>query len=305
MRRKSNAEWDGSLTGATLESSPPSEHDLEAPRRMFERLVLRQGSLRGLGAKCGRSTMWIWRQLRQNKGVDLLKTAKVLWQLQIPLRYFYEEILAETPQYDPCWVLLHFREGNKDQQRDAFLASLHYRFLRLVDQPLTTAPPLPARRFAEIEALETKRLFDRSAAKRELEKLGREILLSAETAASTQSLHRWHLADCATLLLVWGVIQRTFGRRDDTADAYVLAFKLASKGGDSKVLGLFFYRASYLLCEFGQPASGLRFAEKACGFSRACATQACLLLPWCSAVSPLLTSSGFGIRESRPSLVSA
>lgn len=249
-----------------LESAQGSELHLDTPRRLFERIVLRHGSLRGLGEKCGRSSMWIWRQLRQNKGVDLVKTARVLQLLGIPIRYFYEEILAESPRYDPSWILLHFREGNKDQKRDPFLAALHYRFHRLLDHPLGSAAP-PPRRFKEIEALEAERLFDRAAAKRQLEKLGHELLTSAETAAP-RGVHRWHLADCADLLLVWGVIQRTCGRRDDATDAYVLAYKLASKSGDTRVLGLFYQRASYLLSELGQPNQGLRFAEKSCRLLR-------------------------------------
>jgi tetratricopeptide (TPR) repeat protein len=117
------------------------------------------------------------------------------------------------------------------------------------------------RRRAEIETLESARLFNRGLAKMGLEGLGGEILSEAETAP----LRCGHLADCAHLLMIWGAVQRARGHRDDATDAYRLGYRLALAGRDSKVLGLFFYFASHLLgIELAQPGHGLRFAERAC-----------------------------------------
>lgn len=244
-----------------------SESDIDTPRRLFERIVLRRGSLRGLGQQCGRSPMWIWRQLRQNKGIDLMKTARVLHLLQVPLRYFYEEILAEAPEYDPTWLLLHFREGSPERQRDPFLASRHYRFHRLAEEPFGVAPA-PPREHGDVTEFENLSLSDPVSAKNRLEQSGREILLSAEAAASRQSLHRRHLADCAHLLLSWGSFQHASGHRDDATDAYVLAYPLAAKSGDRRALGLFFFRAANLLREWGQTNQALRFGEDSCRLFR-------------------------------------
>jgi tetratricopeptide (TPR) repeat protein len=229
----------------------------EAPRRVFERIVVRRNSLRGAGKRCGRSNMWIWRQLRQNKSVDLIKTGKVMAQLDVPMRFFYEEMLDESPAYDPIWVLEHYREGN-DLPRDPFLAAVNDRLLALLDR---LATPGGRRRRVEIEALDDVILFDRARGKSRLESLTGEILSSAEAAV----LYRGQLADCGHLLLTWGAMQRSRGHRDDATDAYRLGYRLAKAGRDSKVLGIFFCYASHLLAiELAQPSHGLRFAEKAC-----------------------------------------
>lgn len=229
----------------------------EAPRRVFERIVLRRGSLRGLGQRCGRSTMWIWRQLRQNKGVDLVKTGKVLEQLEVPVRFFYEEILDQTPEYDPAWLLEHYREGN-GIPRDPFLSAVHDRFLNLLSRPSVPGGNCHRR---EIDVLEEQRYFDRPRAKKGLEQIGLAILTSAEAALAPT---RGQLADSSYLLLIWAAIQRAGGYRDDSVDAYRLGYRLAVAGRESKVLGVFFYFAANLLSELGQPAHGLRFAEQAC-----------------------------------------
>jgi tetratricopeptide (TPR) repeat protein len=229
----------------------------EAPRRVFERIVVRRNSLRGAGKRCGRSNMWIWRQLRQNKSVDLIKTGKVMAQLDVPMRFFYEEMLDESPAYDPCWLLEHYREGN-GLPRDPFLASVHDRLLSLLDLRASAGG---RRRRVEIETFEKARFFDRGRAKLGLERLGSEILAEMETAPLKCS----QLADCAHLLMIWGAVQRARGHRDDATDAYRLGYRLALAGRDSKILGLFFYFASHLLAiELAQPGHGLRFAERAC-----------------------------------------
>jgi tetratricopeptide (TPR) repeat protein len=230
----------------------------EAPRRVFERIVVRRNSLRGAGKRCGRSNMWIWRQLRQNKSVDLIKTGKVMAQLDVPMRFFYEEMLDESPPYDPIWVLEHYREGN-DLPRDSFLAAVHDRLLALLDMPPTAGGK---RRLSEIAVLDESRYFDREAAKKDLECLSFEILSSAEAAPAPR---RSQLADCAHLLMIWGAMQRARGHLDDATDAYMVAYRLAIRGRDPRPLGIFYYYASHLLSHgFAQPAHGLRFAEQAC-----------------------------------------
>ena len=232
----------------------------EAPRRVFERIVLRRGSLRGLGQRCGRSTMWIWRQLRQNKGVDMAKTGKVLDQLGVPIRFFYEEILDQTPEYDPAWLLEHYREGN-GIPRDPFLAEVHDGFLSLLDHSSIKGGQ---RCRAEIEVLDEQRLLDRPAAKQGLEELGRALLEScgSQVQAGLPVL-RGVLADAAHVLLLWAGIQRSRGHRDDSVDGFRLAYRLAVRCGDQLMLGNFFHLASNLLLELGQASHALRFSEQA------------------------------------------
>ncbi len=233
----------------------------EAPRRVFERIVLRRGSLRGLGQRCGRSTMWIWRQLRQNKGIDMVKTGKVLDQLGVPVRFFYEEILDQTPEYDPAWLLEHYRENN-GIPRDPFLAEVHDRLLSLLDHPAVAGGK---RRRAEIVVLDDRRFYDRNAAKKGLEALAQEILReSEERVEKGEPVRRGALADIARALIVWSGIQRTRGHRDDSVDGYRLSYRLLVRGGDLAVLGIFFYFVPNLLIELGQPHHALRFAEQAC-----------------------------------------
>lgn len=232
----------------------------EAPRVVLERIVMRSGSLRGLGQRCGRSTMYLWRQVRQNKGFNLFTTGKVLTQIGVPARFFYEEVLDLAPQHDPAWVLEFFREGS-GLPRDPFLAAMHFRLSQLLDKATVHGR---RRRRGEIEMLEEKPLFEKRTTKADLEKLGWDLLLSAESAASgDRGLERCQLADCGHLMLVWAAIQQARGRRDDGIDAHVLGYRLALAGADSRVLGKFFGSAASLLADLGQPGSGLRFAEQA------------------------------------------
>lgn len=232
----------------------------EAPRRVFERIVLRRGSLRGLGQRCGRSTMWIWRQLRQNKGIDMVKTGKVLDQLGVPVRFFYEEILDQTPEYDPAWLLEHYRENN-GIPRDPFLAEVHDRLLSLLDHPAVAGGK---RRRAEIDTLEEQRNFDRATAKRGLEEMGRVLLESCEVQIQNRKpILRGVLADLTHVLIIWSGVQRTRGHRDDSVDGYRLAYRLAIRCRDQQILGSFFHFVSNLLLELGQPSHALRFSEQA------------------------------------------
>lgn len=241
------------VADTTLETS-------EAPRRVFERIVLRRGSLRGLGQRCGRSTMWIWRQLRQNKGIDMVKTGKVLDQLGVPVRFFYEEILDQTPEYDPAWLLEHYRENN-GIPRDPFLAEVHDRLLGLLDHP---SGPGSRRCRTEIDALEEQRNFDRAAAKRSLEALGRVLLERCESEIQNrQPVQRGVVADLTHVFLVWSGVQRTRGHRDDSVDGYRLAYRLAIRCRDQHLQGYFFHLVSNLLLELGQPSHALRFSEQA------------------------------------------
>ncbi len=230
----------------------------EAPRRVLERIVLRRGSLRGLGQRCGRSNMWLWRQVRQNKGLDLRKTGQVLAQLDVPLRFFYEEILDETSPYDPVWLLGHFREGS-GPPRDLFLDRIERCFEAWLTQE--PAPSSGKRRRTEIEALEERGYFDRQGAKRDLELLAGQML---EVAQLSPGPSHGEIADGALLLLVWAGLQRAGGCRDDASDAYMLAYRLATASRDSRVLGSFFYSVAELLAEQGQTSHALRFAERAC-----------------------------------------
>lgn len=243
--------------------TPPSKlaAEWEAPRVVLERIVMRRGSLRGIGQGCGRSTMFLWRQLRQNKGFNLFATGRVLTHIGVPARFFYEEVLDLSPQYDPAWVLQHFRE-NGDIPRDPFLAAVGFRLNQLLQK--ATVPGRRRRRRGEIEALEERGHFDGRTTKTDLEKLGMELLLLAESAASgDRGLERGQLVDSGHLLLVWGAIQQSRGHRDDSVEAHVLGYRLALAGGDSRVLGKFFCSASSLLSDLGQPGPALRFVEHA------------------------------------------
>jgi tetratricopeptide (TPR) repeat protein len=205
--------------------------------------------------------MWLWRQLRQNKSVDLVKITKTLRHLGVPARVYLEEVADSLPAYDPAWVLEHFcsRSGG----RDPFLASLADRFRRLLEEPLTPGA-CSLRRHREIEALEEKALFDRHAAKAELEVLGRDLLVSAEAAlAGDRGLGRAHLSDCARLLLAWGAVQRFASLREDAAGALSLAYRFGLAARDTAILGLFFSEGAQLLSDLGQPGHALRFAQAA------------------------------------------
>lgn len=244
---------------------PPSSTlapEWEAPRVVLERTVLRHGSMRGLGPRLGRSTMFLWRQLKQNKGFNLFAVGKVLTHIGVPARFFYEEVLDFAPQYDAAWVLEHFRE-NGAIPRDPFLAAIHFRLSQLPEK--RTGHRRRRDRRGEIEVLEERPLFERRKTKSQVEKLSWGLLQSAEAAAAgDRGLECGQLADCGHLLLVWGKIQQVRGHRDDAVDAHVLAYRLALASGDTKVLGRFFCSAASLLVDLGHPGSGLRFAEQAC-----------------------------------------
>jgi tetratricopeptide (TPR) repeat protein len=222
--------------------------------QIFEAIVLRCGSLRGMGKRCGQSNMWIWRQLRQNKSFDLVKAAKTFSRLQVPLRFFFEEAADALPACDPSWMLRHLRPGGK--VHDPFLAQAQERIRQILDRPAVAS--LVSRR-REIEALEEKCVVDPDAAKVELETLAGELLAAAGGGA------RLILADCARLLLFWSEAQSARGHVDDSALACALAWHLAEAAGERQVRGLFYLQGSRLLTDLGHPARALRFAQAACG----------------------------------------
>ncbi len=244
------------------QAKKPRMPDLEsAAREILERIVLRCGSFRSLGVRCGSSRMWVWRQLRQNKGLVLGKIAKALASLAVPPRFFLEELTETLPAYDPVWVLEHFCP--RRAAGDPFLAKLESRFRRLLEYPSTPSAGT-FRRHREIEALEEKILFDPQAAKAELEILGRDLLVAGEAAiAGGQGLSRGYLVDCARLLLVLGKLQSATGSRAGAVAALALAHELGLATGDAATLGLFFTDAARLLSELGQPGLALRFAQAA------------------------------------------
>jgi tetratricopeptide (TPR) repeat protein len=243
-----------------MPSVPPPPDLGETAREIVQCIVQRRSSMRSTGVLCGRSQMWVWRQLRQNKGIDLAKFAKVLDLFEVPLLFYVEEIADALPTYDPSWILEHFRP--RGGVRDPLLVTLEHRFRHLLTLPLKPAARA-ARRYREIEALEERSLSDRRAATAELETLGRELLGSAEAAAGDRALSRGHLADCARFLRAWGAIRLGAAAHAESIDAYVLAYRFACAAGDTTSLGLFFHDASHLLLELEEPGLALRFAEKA------------------------------------------
>lgn len=233
----------------------------EAPRRVFERIVLRRGSLRGAGRRCGRSDMWLWRQLRQNKGLDLTKTGRVLAQLEVPLRFFYEEILDATSPYDPLWLLEHFRERTAEPDPPSgFLERIRSHAQTLLARPPAGPRGLYRRCRGELEALEERRFLDREAAGKLLEQWALEILAQAEPGVS---LPRGLAGDLALCLLIWADHQRLGGRRDEAIDACQLAFPWVERSRDRRIGGTFYLFASELLLELGQAGHALRFADRA------------------------------------------
>jgi tetratricopeptide (TPR) repeat protein len=214
-----------------------------------------------MGIRCGRSQMWIWRQLYQNKGLDFGKAAKALGLLKVPVRFFLEEITEALPAYEPYWVLEYFRP--RAGVRDPFLATLEKGFWCLLELPFTPGL-LVVRRQREIEALELMSQLEPKAAKIELEILGCDLLDEAETVtAGGRGPARGQLVDCARLLLVWGAVQRAHGALDDAVDALALAYRFGVAAGDTAVLGLFFHDSARLLSDLGQPGLSLRFAQAA------------------------------------------
>ena len=231
----------------------------EAPRRVFERIVLRRGSLRGAGRRCGRSDMWLWRQLRQNKGLDLAKTGQVLAQLEVPLRFFYEEILDATSPYDPLWLLDHFRD-RPPAVETGFLGRIRGRAQNLLARPPAGPRGYYRRCRAELESLEERRFFDREEAGERLERAAVSILAQAEFC---DSLPRGLFGDLAFCLLIWADHQRLGGRREEAIDACQIAFPWVERSRDRRVAGTFYLYASELLLELGQAGHALRFAERA------------------------------------------
>jgi tetratricopeptide (TPR) repeat protein len=241
--------------------TPPSSDLGAKSRQVLERIIMRLTSIRGGGISCGGSQMWLWRQIRQNKGVDLVKVSRALGSLGLPGRVYLEEVFDVLPHYDPVWLLEHFspRRG----ELDPFLATLQERFRRLLEHPLTPFAAV-SRRQREIEALEEKCHSDRQAGKAGLEILGRELLVSAEAArAGDRGLARGHLADCARLLLVWGEVRRSAGCLGDGIAALELAYRLGLAAKDAAVLGLFFHDGAEILSRLGQFGHALRFAHGA------------------------------------------
>ena len=204
--------------------------------------------------------MWLWRQLRQNKSVDLVKIIEALGELGVPVRVYLEEVIDSLPAYDPIWLLEHFRPCRSES--DPFLAENASRFRLLLENPLTTGA-CSRRRHGEIEAIEQESLFDRGTAKADLEVLGRDLLGSAEAALAGRGLGRGDLSNCARLLLAWGAVQRFAGRREDSVEAFGLAYRFGLATREPVVLGLFYCEGAQLLSELGQPGHALRFAEAA------------------------------------------
>lgn len=240
--------------------SPPPPDLGQASREILRSIGRRCGSFRTPGKRGGRSRMWIWRQLRENKSVDLAKIAKALDGLTVPPVFFLEELAGALPAYDPPWLLEHFRQPGG--ARDPFVASFGDRFRRLLTLPLAPGARTESRH-REIAAFEEKYLSNRAAAKAGLEILGRELLVAAEAAAGDRGLARGHLADCARFLRAWGAIQLSGGAQGESVDSFVLAYRFAVAAGDSLSLGFFYHDASRQLLELEQPALALRFAEKA------------------------------------------
>lgn len=224
---------------------------------ILEAIVRRYGSLRGAGQRCGRSVMWIWRQLRQNKSFDLGKVAEALASLEVPQRFFFEEIADAAPAFDPAWVLGHFHPAQGPL--DPFLAAAQQRMKALLELPAVRAS-IP-RRQSEIQAIEGKRCRDPEGAKSELELLAGELL----AAAGPQGVPRGLLADLAHLLLAWSAVQRSRGRTGDSVESCALAGRAAEAAGDPKSRGLFYLQGSRLMADLGKPAHALRFAQNACG----------------------------------------
>ena len=230
-------------------------------REVLDDIVRRCGSIRRMGVRCGHSTMWLWRQLRQNKSVDLVKIIEALGELGVPVRVYLEEVIDSLPAYDPVWLLEHFRPRRSES--DPFLAELASRFRRLLENPLT-AGACSRRRHGEIEAIEQKSFVDRFTAKADLEILGRDLLISGETGlAGDRRLGRGDFGNCARLLLAWGAVQRSAGRRKDSVEAFGLAYHFGLATRDPVILGLFYCEGAQLLSELGQPGHALRFAEAA------------------------------------------
>ena len=205
--------------------------------------------------------MWLWRQLRQNKSVDLVKIIEALGELGVPVRVYLEEVIDSLPAYDPVWLLEHFRPRRNES--DPFLAEHASRFRLLLQNPLTIGA-CSRRRHGEIEAIEQKSLFDSDKAKAALEVLGRDLLGTAEVALTgSLGLGRGDLGNCARLLLAWGAVQRSAGRREDSVEAFGLAYRFGLATRDPVILGLFYCEGAQLLSELGQPGHALRFAEAA------------------------------------------
>ena len=226
---------------------------------LFEATVLRCDSLRGTGERCGRSTTWVWRQLRQNKSVDLVKVATVLTQLEVPLRFFFEEIADASPATDPAWTLRHLCQTSGPH--DPFLAELEERIERLAGGPFLAAKA--PRRLREIAALEARILADPEAAKIDLERLAGDLLATAEMAAA-DGVPRGLLADCALALLGWSEARRECRHAGDGVAACALAGRLAEAAGDRQARGSFYLQGSRLLTDFARPGQALRFARIAC-----------------------------------------
>jgi hypothetical protein len=227
---------------------------------LFETTILRCDSLRGTGTRCGRSNMWVWRQLRQNKSFDFVKVAKVLARLEVPLRYFVEEIADALPASDPAWVLRHLCQA--PGPRDPFLAAAEEEIERLLRRPAAAAKA--PRRRREIEALEENILADPDAAKIELERLAGDLLAAAAAAAAAGGVPRGLLADGALALLGWSEAQRENGRGGDAVAACALAWRLAEAAGDRQARGCCHLQGSRLLTDFARPGQALRFARTAC-----------------------------------------
>jgi tetratricopeptide (TPR) repeat protein len=229
---------------------------------VFEAIVGRCSSLRGSGKLCGRSIMWIWRQLRQNKSFDLCKVAEALTKLEVPLRFFFEEVIDALPGLDPAWVLRHLHRGGGPL--DPFLAAAQERL-----EPLLALPAVPAaipRRHREIDALGAKRLIDPGWAKAELELLAADLIATAEASGGRAlGVDRGILADCARLFLAWSAAQSSLGRRDDGIEACVLACRMAEATGDSQARGIFYLHGSRLLSDLKRSGQALRFVQAACG----------------------------------------
>jgi hypothetical protein len=227
---------------------------------LFEATILRCDSLRGTGERCGRSNMWVWRQLRQNKSFDFVKVAKVLVGLEVPLRYFVEEIADALPASDPAWVLRHLCQA--PGPRDPFLAAAEEEIERLVRRPAAAARA--PRRRREIEALEENILADPDVAKIELERLSGDLLAAAAGASAAGGVSRGLFADGALALLAWSEAQRKNGRGGDAVAACALAGRLADAAGDRQAHGSFYLQASRLLADFARSGAALRFARIAC-----------------------------------------
>jgi tetratricopeptide (TPR) repeat protein len=228
----------------------------ELPKRarvLLRAIADRTKSLAAVGRDTGHSLQWVWRLANTSKNFPIEKAVKVLEEVQVPPRFFFEELCSEEKALSPAWLIAYFREPYGDRLPFPLQAEVAACRERILDAPPGDGP----RRHQAwlLDAAERRHTQD-AAVRGEVENVLAGLLGAAEPT-------RGDVADLCHGLGLWATISRRRGRRNAAIDALVGGLELADALDDDALRGHLLGRAAYLLHDLGQTSWALWTNERA------------------------------------------